>query len=498
MVEGVRSTSKGLALQHAPRTPASTDVRRRWIIAAAAVLIAATSVALFWPGIAMYDSVAQYEQALSGNYDDWHPPVMAWTWGWLHRTFGGTTGPMLALQFGGYWLGFGLVADVLAATGRWRSAIAGLVLGASPLLLSWQVVILKDAQMFDALVAAVGIVAAYWLRERRLPLLAQALVAVLLAYAVLVRANAVFAVAPLLVLLAPRPAGWLGKTVAVAVLTVAVIAVAPLINHRLFKASASGVEKTQPLYDLAGIGVRDPRDSPFTPAELVAIRVRHCVKPFFWDPLGDDAACGPQVERMQGETSAALYTALARAIVAHPTAYAEHRLAHWNSTERWRVPDGLIAADPPRDSEPNSLGLTAPTSPVAEAIQVAGAIEAGMPLGWPIIYTLTALYGFSVAVERGRTPAAGLALALAGSALMTEMSFLVVSIASDLRYHLWTMAASALAVILLADGTRLRRLPLAVAALIFAIMIAAGMQARATLPRAPLSYATMVGSKAPS
>ncbi|GAC1578421.1 MAG: hypothetical protein NVS3B5_11050 [Sphingomicrobium sp.] len=445
-----------------------------------------------WPGYAQYDSVGQFRQALSGEYDDWHPPIMAWLWSRLHAQFGGTTGPMLAIQLGGYWTGFGLIAEALAATGRVRSGMAVLILAASPLLLGWQGAILKDAQMLGALVAATGIVAAFRLRDGRVPLLGGAIAAALFGYALLVRSNASFAVVPLVVFLAPRPGGIIGKLFVAALLSLAVIAAEPFINHRLFRARTTGVEKTQPLYDLAAIGVREPAGSPFTPAELATFRSRHCVIAFAWDALGDEAGCEPEIERLQEEAPATLYRAWARAMAAHPTAYLVHRLAHWNSTERWMVPPGRIGAEPPATSEPNDLGLGAPSSPIAAVIQKAGAAEAGTPLGWPIFWTTLAIVAGMVGWSRRNEPAAGLALALAASAIGMEASFLVVSIASDLRYHLWSMAACALALLLLASETRLPRWAWLSVMLALAAIIAAGLSSRANLPRAPQSYRAMI------
>jgi hypothetical protein len=461
---------------------------------AVVLLLAVASFLALWPGYALYDTVGQYKQALSGEYDDWHPPVMARLWALLHGRLGGTTGPMLALQLGGYWLGFGLIAEALAASGRWRSAAAALVLAASPLLLGWQGPILKDAQMLGALVAGVGIVAAFALRDRRVPVIVAAVVALLFGYALLVRANAVFAVVPLVVLLAPRPVGLIGKLVIIAVLSLAVIAAEPWINHRLFHAWPTGVEKTQPLYDLAAIGVREPVGSPFTPAELAAFRKKDCVKAYFWDPLGDEVACGKQVARLQAEQPGTLYRLWARAIAAHPTIYAEHRLAHWNSTERWLVPPGRIGAEPPTVSTDNDVGLVAPTSRWASVIESAGAAEVGTPLGWPIVWTFLALVAAPIAWGRRNEPAAGMALALAGSAVGMEASFLIVSIASDLRYHLWPMAASALALILLADGTPVGRRA-RFATLVLGAIVAAGLYTRSTLPTAPTTYRAMIDTR---
>ncbi len=463
-------------------------------VAVAALLLAAASFAALWPGYALYDTVGQYKQALIGEFDDWHPPIMARLWAVLHGRLGGTTGPMLAVQLGGYWLGFGLIAEALAARGRWRSAVAVLLLAGSPLLLGWQGAILKDAQMLGALVAGVGIVAAFALRDRRVPVIVAAVVALMFVYALLVRANAVFAVVPLVVLLAPRPVGLVGKLVTIAVLSLAVIAAEPSINHRLFHVWPTGVEKTQPLYDLAAIGVREPKGSPFTSAELATFRKKGCIKPYFWDPLGDEIACGKQVARLQEEQPLTLYRLWARAIAAHPAVYAKHRLAHWNSSERWLVPPGRIGAEPPTISTHNDVGLVAPASRWASVIESAGAAEAGTPLGWPIVWTFLALIAAPVAWGRRNETAAGLALALAGSAIGMEASFLVVSIASDLRYHLWPMAASALALILLCDGRPVGR-GARFATLALCAIVVGGHYTRSTLPTAPATYRAMIDTR---
>lgn len=85
------------------------------LIAAAALLLA--SLVVFAPGVAEYDSVEQFRQVLSGRYDDWHPPVMAWLWRRL-LPFGDGATPLLVLQLTGYWLGLGLIAGALARIGR--------------------------------------------------------------------------------------------------------------------------------------------------------------------------------------------------------------------------------------------------------------------------------------------------------------------------------------------------------------------------------------------
>jgi len=56
-------------------------IRQRGLLHGGAAFAAfILSLLLFWPGVALFDSVYQYRQALSGTYDDWHPPIMARLW----------------------------------------------------------------------------------------------------------------------------------------------------------------------------------------------------------------------------------------------------------------------------------------------------------------------------------------------------------------------------------------------------------------------------------
>jgi hypothetical protein len=356
-------------------------------------------------------------------------------------------------------------------------------------------VVLKDAQMLGALIAASGIVAHYKLAGRRVPFVAAASIAVLIAYATLVRTNAVFATAPFAILLCSRPKSLALRIALIAATALVVVGLTPFINHRLLGAQPSTVAKSQPVFDLAAIAVATP-GSPnvFTSSELQQIAARHCVKAFFWDPLGEPTACGPAAERLMARPQGELYHDLARAALAHPIAYAEHRIRHWNSTERWLVAPGLPDEAPPIEAEPNDVGLGTPPSAVAASWQSLAALEGETPLGWPIVWTAISLCLLPAAWRVRSRSAGGLAFALVVSALAIEASFLFVSIASDLRYHLWAMAAAPLALILLAeDFEQPRRSGVAGAAFV-ALLILGGVIARASLPRAPDSYEGMIHS----
>lgn len=461
-------------------------------VGAGAVVLCVAALAIWWPGVAAYDSVEQYRQALAGEYADWHPPAMARLWAVLHPLADGAA-PMFVLQVVLGWLGLGLIAAALARGGHARAGLAVLALGASPIVAGWQGVVLKDAQLLGALLAAVGLAGWWRLASRRLPAATVGAVVVLIGYATLVRANAPFATVPLAVALVPWPVRPARRVVAAVLGVLAVVALAPPINHRLLGAEAGPVARTLPIYDLAGIDqYGGGAGGMLLPAERREIAARHCYTPFFWDPLGEDAHCGDITTRLDEVPMHDLQAAWIGAILRHPLAYAEHRLGHLNSTDRLIVAAGWESAAPIAESEANDLGLGSPGG-AAAAVARAGGWMADTPLGWPAAWIVVAATALWIALLRPAGPARDLALALAWSSLMLEASFAVVSIASDLRYHLWSMTAAALAAILVATGRPWPRAPLLAGGALLALVAIAGAAARLTLPHAPVGYAAMLG-----
>jgi len=467
------------------------DRYRPAILAGAALVLCVAALGLFWPGVALYDTVAQYRQVVSGQFDDWHPPIMARLWQVLHAAFGGTAAPMLVVQMTLYWAGLGLLAVALARIGKTGCGVAVLAIGAMPLFLGWQGTVLKDVQMLGAMLAAVGMVGWWRLRGVRVPGWAWVLVTMLLAYATLVRANAVLATVALIVMLV-GPSHWVARGVVALCGVAAVLALSSGINHRVLGASASGVERTEAIYDLSAIAVRAPGvPTGLSAAAVRTIVARHCVKPYFWDPLGEPARCGAQTETLQGYPAGTLYRMLAAAIAQAPAAYLAHRFAHWNSTERWLVGGGGPGALPPVVSEANDLGLASPR-PVARSWQNLARWIADTPLGWPIAFLAVAVVGLVTGLRRRSGAARDLALALLMSAVLLEASFLVLSIASDLRYHLWSMVATMLGVVLLVADRRLSRRACFAGGIALMSVAVTGTFARLILPPAPATYAAQL------
>ncbi|MBO9670987.1 MAG: hypothetical protein J7485_10755 [Sphingobium sp.] len=458
-------------------------LRRHWPAGAAAVLLLVSIVAA-WPGAAMFDTVRQYSQVLAGSFDDWHPPVMARLWSLLHPLADGT-GPLFMLQIAAYWLGLGTLAQALGG----RRAAAVLVIGASPVLLGWQAVVLKDAQLVGALSCAFGLIA--WFRLRARPMTGPAVAAVILClgYATLLRANAAFSMVPLAVLLFMPPGRRFFRPAAIVAGIALAIVASQFVNRHLLGARDSGIARVEAVYDLAGIAVRS--GDPIYGIDPMALTEHHCVKPLFWDPMQNREDCQLPLAGIDHMPAGTLYLMLADAAAAHPVAYATHRLAHLNATSRWLVSRNWPLAAPPAYNEPNALGLESPSCCMLLRWQETAQHVLDTPLGWPFFWIALGICGLVQLRRIPPGPRRDLALALLASALCQEASFAILSISSDLRYHLWAMLAVALAWTMLWSKWRWDR-PATLCLAGLCLVLLPALAARLILPEGPVAYADLV------
>ena len=424
------------------------------------MLAAALQLAAYWPGIMYWDAVRQYGQAVSGAFDDWHPPAMEWVWRRLIALRPGPA-PMLVLQVGLYWLGFALLAARALATRRVRLAVLIVLPALLPFALATLGSVLKDSLMAGALLAAAGLTG--WVgRDGRWGL--RLAVIALLLFAATLRFNALLAALPLLV--AVLPAEWRRTPLRLAACTIVgglALAVAmPLANHAT-GAKPSGVALSLVIFDLGGITEQSGVDAfpPLPVASPVAVNHR-CYDPVRWDsyawwvaepcPIGFVLIRDTFAARHQSP-----YVFWLEAIAAHPIAYAEHRLRHANENMRFIIGHEVERPVQPQ-SAPNDWGYRISQNPLQRAFDWLAVQSCRTPLGWPICWIALAL-GL-VFASRG---VPGMAMPLALSASLYGGGYLVLSVASDLRYHLWTMLAAALAFAFVADaGVSRRRLILAV------------------------------------
>lgn len=415
--------------------------RPRLLLALLCGLLALVQLGAFRWGVITPDSAVQYGQALSGRYDDWHPPVTAFLWRQLlHLAPGGA--PFLLLDLLLYWGATGLIADGLRVRHGWAAAALPILVALLPIPFGQAGAILKDTLMACLLLMAVALLARRhwggpaWLSWLALPL-------ILIAAAT--RFNALFAALPLLMLAVPR--GWIARPrlfVATATGALALLAATPwAINEAMLRPSHSHPLYSLINFDLAGIVAQGgPSWYPgIDPARARALTA-HCYDPRLYGARDEERCTEPEdaiaahVART-GESATGLWL---NAVISAPGAYFRHRLAHLNWNWRLavpRVPDDAVYLM----SAANDLGLRFVPNAGTRAVVGAARIMAASPFGRPATWIALAL-GLLAAAPR--LPSRRLVTALALSALLYGCAYAVVSVAADLRYNLWSLLAAAL------------------------------------------------------
>lgn len=402
---------------------------------------------LYWPGLVTYDGLRQYDQALSGQFDDWHPPMMEWIWRWLLPLWAGPA-PMLTLQLTLY--ATGIAGLAVWALRRGRPWLAMAVCGTTlvPLQAALMGEMLKDCLMAGALTAAASC-ALVGLDQRRRSL--RAIAAVLIVFAATLRFNAFLAGVPLLLVVAgPRCwASWWRMGLTALVGTMVLLGAMPLAN-RLLGAEHSDVELSLVIFDLGGITHNTGVDVfPAMGRADAAAVIGTCYSPVKWDTYSwwVDPLCPinfADVRKAFHAQGISPYGYLARQIMAHPVAYAEHRLAHWNLATRFLVRD-MVDRPVQRQSAPNEVGFAVSNGAVLDRFDGFVMELSRGPLGWPCC-TIALALGLLLA---SGSLAQRLAIRmLAGSGLLYALGYAVFSVACELRYYLWTMIATALALVI--------------------------------------------------
>jgi hypothetical protein len=425
----------------------------------------AANVVLHFPGTMNSDSVNQYAEAISGRYTDWHPPVMAWLWSMLRLVADGPA-PFLLLHLALYWAGFGLLADGMRRAGHPRLALAIALAGAFPPFLYLNASVIKDVGMVSFWLAAVGLL--FWFRaqDRRIPVPVGMVVAALVLYGALVRSNALFALGPLL-MYALAPAHWLRSTrLMAAAVAIAVLAIPATqqANRLLFEPQSRDPVQSLFLFDLLGIAAHENDPGLVEPrATLSAVDLKACYTPYWWDSLSPWGRCASRVHRPDAEHATVgegLPMQWAKTVIAHPVAYAVHRLKHFNSAVLFAVPPRHIRLTPEyRAGDP----AFRPMEIVTEHDLKIDLLRKN-PFVWPVNWMVWGAFLLAFLARRPGAKPVLLARVLIVSALGYSFAYLVVGVATDMRYHYWTLIAMLLATLLampqLAQGLRERSAPL--------------------------------------
>lgn len=439
------------------------------LILAIAVLGAALVFAAYWPGIMIDDARWQYQQVVDNAYEDWHPPAMAWVWRQL-TTIAKGPAPMLVLQVLLYWAGFVLIATSALKRGHKRLALALVVAGFLPASLALSGTVTKDALMDGVLLCAAGML--LWRSLVRPPAaragLALGAIALLFGAAAL-RFNAFFACVPLALLALPtRFTSTKPRLILSGILcTLAFLVTGPAIAAML-QAEKTDVELSLIIFDLGGItehsGVSQFPDLHVK--DPVAVNHR-CYDPYGWDSYSDWATkpCPLGFDPIQALIDDGDFDAKGswvRSIASHPIAYLQHRLIHFNLSSWFLVKNGpdFTAWS---QSVPNPWGYHVEENGLLTSITKVADEAAMTPLGWPIFWISIALGSLVAGLMFGLEVEP---IAIAASAFLYGAGYLVVGVATGIRYYIWTFDGSGIALLLIGSELWRRRFELRRGALI--------------------------------
>ncbi len=400
--------------------------------------LAVLQLLIFWPGVITPDSLAQYGQAVSGHYEDWHPPIMAFLWRQLWMLAPGQA-PFLVVDALLYWGGILLLADSLRRIGRPRAALAVVAIAAMPIPLGQIGGIVKDSLLAACCLAAVGL-AAQGSRTAR------AIAAALLVVAAATRFNGSVRSGTMVAGLADAASAGPPRAIRHGGLLLAALALLSMTSWLINQVALAPL-KTHPMsslvgFDLAGIIDHGGKATiPPLSRDASQAAVTRCYTPAQFNPRYRDD-CDDIEEDLQTAADGRLAGYWLATVSRQPLPWLRHRLAHLNLNWRFlvaRVPDDAIYIMP---APVNDLGLSYRASPAAAAIYRAASALAASPLGRPATWLAVALV-LLILSPWFRLRRAVTALVL--SALLYGGAYAIVSVAPDLRYNLWTMLSAALA-----------------------------------------------------
>lgn len=412
-----------------------------WLALAGFVL----SALVFYPGLFTPDSLRQFDQAQSGQFADWHPPTMAAVWRLLLLIYHGPQ-PLFLLHLALFWSGAFAVAEALARRGAaW--AIWFPLVGFLPFVFNFLGVLWKDVALASSWFFAV----AWTLHRRELGraahILELAAIWLVFSYGALVRANSIFAAAPLALYLAGGDvlSKRIWPQIAAGILTpTLILAGTHVIDNKILHAKHDYPEDSLLLFDLHGMSNvldRNLLPGPWTPQE--ARRIPGCYHPDSWSWFFDGNACGFIVDRYYERNlwgSKSISSAWLETVKAHPGAYARHRIAFTSEFMRIRW------STPPRDIWTDSAMEEARYAhhpgPIFRAYETLCENLADTPFFRPWFWLLVSGAAFAVSLRRADSGTRRFASALCASAIIYLLTYIAVGVASDFRYAYWSICAA--------------------------------------------------------
>ena len=408
------------------------------------MLLAATGFALtlyvFYPGIMNYDARYVYLDGLKGFYGDWQSPVMTWLWKTIDPIAPGSASMFLLIAWL-YWLGIGTLSLALARRSG-AVAVALPLIALMPPLFAFVGIIWRDVLMAGCWLLAAAMAFAASDRTQR-PVIVRVVALGLIILGVLIRPNAL-AAAPVLItyIFWPRQFSWKRTALLFIPVMIALYAIVQLVYYGALSATRQHPLHSIAVFDLGGIThFTGENQFPVTwsASETAALR-GSCYDPSYWNTYwnGD---CKFVMAKLEADPKIFGTPALSRAwidaIIKHPIAYLQHRLAFFRA---FLFDSHLTMWTADIENLPKTIFEDRPAFMTFKAIHDA---LKPTPLFRMGTWFMTSLLLCALAWRRRTTPDGAFVLAVCGSAALYVLSYLPLGVASEFRYIYWAVLASA-------------------------------------------------------
>ncbi|HKC29574.1 MAG TPA: hypothetical protein VKB75_16280 [Jatrophihabitans sp.] len=431
--------------------------QRRWPITLAVLALLAflATCVVFAPGYMSNDTIFQLRQAKGRiPLNDWHPPAMSLVWKALIKVTG-TVASMEVLQVLVLWAALWVIAwEVWEASASKAKSLAILALGVTPHILTFVGVIWKDVQMAFALLAVVAIAMLAkreWAARPAWRWTLFALGTLFLAYAILVRKNAIFAAVPMFVLLVL--ALWGRPARRVWVISVIALVVGVLVPTVAISAFAKP-QKTSQVSQI----MLDDLLHVLTPKQLAATHVSpdlrqhlvraarscartHSLSNSYWTCYREGAH-GPFTSVAHSNEITSLWI---RQMSSHIPAYLSYRVDVFSQL----LFNGNYFFQPGVKS--NNLGVTLAHGRLEQALRT---YVIGMHNDLPWLYSgwFWLLIGLVLAIRPGHGRYRLIVRTLSLSSVLYIIGYFPIMPAANYRYVYWSAIAGSLALVLLWAG----------------------------------------------
>lgn len=410
-----------------------------------------------YPGFMSIDSFEQYQQVLSGHYDDWHPPIMAGWWWVLNHLWRGPA-PMMVFQLLCLWIAVYLLIELLPNK-VWKLSVALLAL--SPFVQNIAGYVIKDAEMALPWLLAFSILLHYELKGKKLSGKMVFFLFILLTYGSWVRTNAFPGVVPLIVWLVwivYRDNGTLQKTVFSAIL-LAFVAAGHWIQDTVFDTDATYPEYKLYMQDITGIYVKTGES--YYPKNILACKgfdtaiLRQHYHPATIDDIID---YDRQIVIPEGNdsTAPAAGKAWKQAVKDHPFVWLENKYEGFLYYLQIKKRSEFDVYYPLIDKNPYGFHLSENklTKLFMGYIELQSGLPYMQPWFWFFLNYILLLFLWPM---RKKVLREGALVLLSSGILYQALMFLVFPVDTQFRYMYWNCIAESLAIcMMIADRLKMK------------------------------------------